>query len=41
MTQYIGIDISKAKLDLAWLKDIEKPKVKTKVFKNDSTDFLS
>ncbi|SNT70231.1 IS110 family transposase [Psychrobacter sp. LV10R520-6] len=40
MTQYIGIDISKAKLDLAWLKDIEKPKVKTKVFKNDSTDFL-
>lgn len=39
MTHYIGIDVSKAKLDLAWLKDIDKNKVKTKVFKNEHTDY--
>lgn len=31
---YIGIDISKAKYDCLWLRDAEKKKVKTKVFKN-------
>ncbi len=39
MTHYIGIDISKAKLDTAWLKDPETLKVKTKVFKNNPKDF--
>lgn len=39
MTHYIGIDVSKAKLDLAWLKDIDKNKVKTKVFKNEHADY--
>lgn len=39
MTHYIGIDISKAKLDIAWLKDPETLKVKTKVFKNNPQDF--
>ncbi|WP_201586217.1 IS110 family RNA-guided transposase [Psychrobacter jeotgali] len=39
MTHYIGIDVSKAKLDLAWIRDIDKLKVKTKVFKNDHKDF--
>lgn len=38
-THYIGIDVSKAKLDLAWLKDIDKNKVKTKVFKNEHADY--
>lgn len=39
MTHYIGIDVSKAKLDVAWLKDADKLKVKTKVFKNNKDDF--
>lgn len=39
MTHYIGIDVSKAKLDLAWIRDIDKLKVKNKVFKNDHKDF--
>lgn len=41
MTCYIGIDISKNKLDLAWLKDANNITVKTKVFKNDRTDFTN
>ena len=39
MTHYIGIDVSKAKLDVAWLRDINKNKVKTKVFKNEHADY--
>ena len=39
MTHYIGIDVSKNKLDVAWLKDPTKIKVKTKVFKNNLSDF--
>jgi len=30
----IGIDVSKAKLDMAWLKDVENQKTKSKVFGN-------
>lgn len=33
---YIGIDVSKHKLDCLWLRDAEAQKVKTKVFKNTS-----
>lgn len=33
----IGIDISKDKLDVLWLRDIASKKVKTKVFKNNKT----
>ena len=36
--QFIGIDVSKAKLDCCWLRDAEKGKVKTKVFKNTPAD---
>ena len=32
--QYVGIDVSKAKLDCLWLRDPEEKKVKTKVFAN-------
>ena len=39
MTHYIGIDVSKAKLDLAWIRDIEKGRCKTKVFKNNPSDY--
>jgi len=28
----IGVDVSKVKIDVLWLKDIENGKVKTKVF---------
>ncbi len=35
----IGIDVSKAKFDSAWLRDSETGKVKTKVLKNNSTGF--
>lgn len=35
---YVGIDVSKAKLDCCWLRDVEKNKVKTKVFKNTLAD---
>ena len=35
---YIGIDVSKAKLDCCWLRDAEKNKFKTKVFKNNVAD---
>lgn len=36
MTVYIGIDVSKRKLDCAWLRDPDTGKVKTKVFGNDA-----
>ena len=39
MTHYIGIDVSKNKLDIAWLKDTDKLKFKTKVLKNDHSDY--
>lgn len=35
MTVYIGIDVSKRKLDCAWLRDPDTGKVKTRVFAND------
>ena len=35
---YIGIDVSKHKLDSCWLRDPEKNKLKTKVFKNTPLD---
>ena len=41
MTHYIGIDVSKAKLDLAWIKDVSKLTKKTKVFKNTPNDFAT
>lgn len=41
MRENIGIDISKDKLDLGWLRDANKGKVKTKVFKNQRTAFAS
>lgn len=39
MTQYIGIDISKNKINIAWLKDASKLKVKTKVLNNNQQGF--
>ncbi len=30
----IGIDVSKAKLDVCWLRDVHTVKVKTRVFDN-------
>lgn len=38
MTQ-IGIDVSKQKLDVAWLRDPETLKVKCRVFKNEASGF--
>ena len=38
MCVYIGIDISKAKFDISWLRDPVNNKIKTKVFKNDKQD---
>lgn len=35
----IGIDVSKLKLDLAWLRELEPLKVKCKIFKNNKKDF--
>lgn len=35
----IGIDVSKQKLDCAWLRDVETNKVKSKVFKNNAEGF--
>jgi len=35
----IGIDVSKDKIDCAWLREIETGKVKTKVLKNNSEGF--
>jgi len=37
MTAFIGIDVSKKKLDCAWLRDPATGKVKTKVIANDRT----
>lgn len=37
----IGIDVSKEKIDCAWLRDIETSKVKTKVLKNNPEGFKS
>lgn len=36
---YIGIDVSKQKLDCLWVRDLSKGKVKTKVFPNRHQDF--
>ena len=36
---FIGIDISKEKIDLSWLRDQLTNKIKTKVFKNKHQDF--
>lgn len=39
MKTMIGIDVSKAKIDCAWLRDLKTGKVKTKVFKNNPESF--
>jgi len=39
MNAIIGIDVSKAKIDVAWLRDVATVKVKTKVFENSSSGF--
>ena len=39
MNTYIGIDVSKGKIDVAWLQDLTTPKVTTKVFKNTKEGF--
>ena len=36
---FVGIDISKSKVDLAWLRDEQNNKVKTKIFKNNLDGF--
>lgn len=36
MYEFVGVDVSKDKLDCLWLRDIENLKVKTKVIKNTS-----
>lgn len=36
---HIGVDVSKKKLDLCWLRDPNKGKVKTRVFKNEHTAY--
>ena len=35
MRSVIGIDVSKAKIDVLWLKDVAALKAKSKVFSND------
>src|SRR5690606_33816664 len=35
MTYFVGIDVSKAKLDCLWLREVQARKVKTKVLGND------
>src|SRR5690606_31729336 len=35
MTAVVGIDVSKAKMDVTWLRDSERLKIKSKVFGND------
>lgn len=37
----IGIDVSKAKIDVAWLRDAATTKVKTKVFENSLKGFIA
>lgn len=39
MSTYIGIDVSKAKLDVAWIRDPATNKVKTRVFGNRKKDY--
>lgn len=39
MNTIIGIDVSKAKIDVAWLRDVTTTKVKTKVFENSFKGF--
>lgn len=34
MSEFIGIDVSKDKLDIGWLRDVASGKIKTKVLKN-------
>lgn len=34
MYEHVGIDVSKNKLDIGWIRDLRKNKIKTKVFKN-------
>ena len=34
MQEFIGIDVSKEKLDCAWLRDLATGKIKSKVIKN-------
>lgn len=41
MMFYVGIDVSKQKLDCLWLRDPEALKVKTKVFSNSAEGHLS
>lgn len=41
MRTIIGIDVSKRKIDCAWLRDINTGKVKTKVFQNNAAGFQS
>jgi hypothetical protein len=36
---FIGIDISKEKIDISWLRNQLTNKIKTKVFKNKPQDF--
>lgn len=39
MTAIIGIDVSKNKLDVCWLRDADTVKIKTRVFKNNKAGF--
>lgn len=39
MTYFIGVDVSKHKLDITWLKDLSSLKVKTKSFNNTVPEF--
>lgn len=39
MREFTGIDVSKDKLDLCWLRDADSGKKKQKVFKNQLSDF--
>ena len=41
MVAYVGIDVSKSKIDLCWLRDATGKKVKTKVFKNSDFHLIS
>lgn len=41
MNVIIGIDVSKAKIDVAWLRDLGTNKVKTKVFENSLKGFTA
>lgn len=41
MTAFIGIDVSKHKLDCAWLRDPDQVKIKTRVFENNAAGFTA